>query len=369
MRLLQARQRSILAFCLSIALAMMLALGTDSYAGPLTNPMSAIGAARSMVRGMSGQARDMTKLIAKLGLEVGEVDTMGNTNPPDSLADLIRQASDIMDCAMSSCTPQDLNDAEILIGQALHAADLFLELKIDLLMSDAEQLLEDNGALQGKVLALINNGKVRAGPGNDIINKIAVIDNLLHDFTFELEEIRAKIEDGDEGETPLSESDADDIEDWLEIFLDDPVNNTDALDEALLIIIQINADLVTLLKKMTPSFPDSVLPCLIMIDKILKDEQRRNTYRRSSSIVSVTLDENLAHFAIASEISDVTEGTVQLWATNGHLVGEYTLHGKTLTLPLNPHGLANGVYYYTVSLKRANGTVAQTTVQKLVVVR
>ena len=375
MKIFRLRQTLMLAACLAMVLS--LAASWTSYAGPLTMPTSAIGNARALARDMATQARDMTKLIAKLRLEIGLVDTGGNANPPGSLADKIAEANDIITTCGMSCTAQDVNDAALLISRALQEADLFIELKIGLLLSEAEQLSEDDGSLKGKLQSLVTDGKIRSTPGNSAINKTDVIDDLLQDFVREVGEIRDLIEDGDEGEgsacdqTLMSphDDDCDDIEDWLGIFLDDPVNNTDALDQALLLIAEIQSDLDTLLKKLTPSTPDSVLPSLIMIDKILKDEQRRGTYRRSSSVISVTLENNLAHVAIAPEVSGVIDGTVKLWAMDGHLVGEYALHGKTLTLSMGKDGLANGVYYYTASLRRADGTVAQTTVQKLVVVR
>ncbi|MBI1742991.1 hypothetical protein HYR54_07980 [Candidatus Acetothermia bacterium] len=373
MKIFRLRQNLILAACLAMVLSLAASWAGD--AGPLTMPTSAIGNARALARDMATQTRDMTKLIAKLRLEIGLVDTMFNTNPSDSLAGMIEEAeNDFM--------AGEVNDAVNTIGRALQDADLFIELKIGLLLSEAEQLSEDNGSLKGKLQSLVTDRKIRSTPGNNAINKTDVIDSLLQDFVRELEEVRDLIEDGDAGESPCDDTippanplpaDAcDDIEDWLGVFLDNPTS-TAPLDQALLIIREINGDgnnngdLDVLLKKLTPSTPDSVLPCLIMIDKILKDEQRRGTYRRSSSVVSVTVENNLAHVAIAPEVSDLTDGTVKLWAMDGHWVGEYALHGKTFTL--GERGLANGVYYYTASLRRADGTVAQTTVQKLVVMR
>ena len=176
-----------------------------------------------------------------------------------------------------------------------------------------------------------------------------------------------------------ADDDCDDIEDWLGIFLDDP-SDFDPLSKALDLIEQIIGfgttlgDLDTILLKLTKSSPVGVISCLLAIDKVLKSEQRRNTYKHtnaeiSTSVLSVTLSGNLARF---QAVSGITGGTVRLWSADGHVVGEYTFHGQTLTLPLstvNGETLSNGVYYYIASLQNAEGTVAQTTVQKLVVVR
>jgi hypothetical protein len=369
------------ALTISLVTVVALSLGVGwsvwpASAGPLVNGTSAFGEARSLARQMASQARGMVKLIAKIQIEFVE-----------DVQEKIEQARDLIVTCSGSCAIEQ-HQASILIGQVLHQLDDFIELKFELLFTDIEQLLEDNGSLEGKINSLATQGKLQPSSEMSLQDKIDAINTLLHSLNLEIDGARALVEDGDEGEDPecdqtLSlpeDDDCDDIEDWLEIFLGN-LTDLDSLNAALDIIETIigfgtiPGELDTAMQKITKACPVGILSCLIGIDKTLRVEQRRNMYKfvnttlTDSRALSVAWDKTNWRFDAGSS---VTSGTVRLWAASGRLIGEYALEGASLALPWSAqsHTMpANGVYYYAVTLKNADGTVAQTTVRKLVLVR
>jgi hypothetical protein len=337
-------------------------------AGPYITGTSAFGTARQLTRDMSSQARGMAKLLAKIDLEFVE-----------DVKEKIIEARDLIVTCGGPCAVEE-HQASILIEQVISHLNDFLELKLELLLTDIEQLAEDAGSLEGKVDSLFANGKLQTSAYNNLDDKLTSVNSLLLSLRLEIESAQSLIEDGDEGETPLDASSADDILDWLEIFLDDPSDFT-SLNEACDILLLIlgygttDGDLDTALKKIIKPCPVGILPCLTQIDKVLKAEQRRNAYKPTgaaltkASTFSVLVSAEALRFVSSTRLDN---SLLKLWDAQGHLVGVYEFDGTSLALPLTRVGaprLANGVYYYAVAPKNDASRVAQSTVQKLVLIR
>ncbi len=369
-------QKSV-ALVAGLAVALSVGFGVwPANAGPYITGTSAFGTARQLTRDMSNQARGMAKLLAKIDLEFVE-----------DVKEKIIEARDLIVTCGGPCA-LEAHQASVLIGQVISHLDEFIELKFELLLTDIEQLSEDAGSLEGKIDSLFANGKLQPSAHNSLEDKLISVNSLLLSLRLEIESAQSLIEDGDEDEDPAcdamlalpSDDDCDDLLDWLEIYLDDPLD-TDALNAALDILELIlgfgttDGDLDTALKKITKTCPVGILPCLTQIDKVLKAEQRRNAYKFASATVnkthalSVWVSKNTLRFVSSASIN---EGILKLWDAQGHLVGEYAFSGMSLVLPLTlseTRAFANGVYYYALAPKNDAGRVAQSTVQKLVFVR